>query len=291
MSGPASVTTLADGQPIAVSTLRAVEPDAPGPQHVVCVPGGPARAGAYLGNLGGLDRRRTLHVLDNRGSGGSRPADPATVAVGQMARDLLELVRLLGLDRPVLLGHSFGIRVVAAALELAPDLAGAVIFVTPGPLVVDPSTIARSRDAILDVRAHDPEYAEAVEAGRAIPTARPRDTAMLMEASTPLWYGSWGPDQQAHAAAGRSQVDVRTAMALRNDSAGWLPPDVSAVTVPVLVVAGSLDFLAPPPVAHAVHELFADSTYVEIEGAGHFPWLDEPAAFAGVVDDFLAEHG
>jgi pimeloyl-ACP methyl ester carboxylesterase len=57
------------------------------------------------------------------------------------------------------------------------------------------------------------------------------------------------------------------------------------------VVAGSLDFLTPPVAAHAVHDLFAGSTYAEIDGAGHFPWVDEPETFATVVGDFLDGRG
>jgi len=33
-------------------------------QPLVCLPGGPARAGEYLGDLGGLDRQRRLPVGD-----------------------------------------------------------------------------------------------------------------------------------------------------------------------------------------------------------------------------------
>lgn len=283
---------LTDGQQIACATrpIRASGAAGSG-SSVVCVPGGPARAGEYLGDLGGLDRTHPLHVLDNRGSGGSRPADLTTINVEQMARDLIEVVGLLGLDRPAVLAHSFGTRVVAKALEQRPDLAGAVVLVTPAAIVADTAVFEAGRADILAAREEDPAYAEAVEAARALPDARPRDAAMLFEATVPLWYGEWGEAQQAHAAEQRGQVDVRAAMTIRNDSATWQPPDVSAVDAPVLVVAGSLDFLTPPRAAHAVHDLFADSTYVEIEGAGHFPWLDDPAAFSAVVADFLAAEG
>lgn len=273
--------TVSDGQQIACATTGS------GPA-VVCVPGGPARASRYLGDLGGLTAHRTLHLLDNRGSGGSRPAEAGSITTERQADDLVEIVELAGLDRPAVLCHSYGTRVVALALARRPDLASAVVLVTPAPIVVDTSVFAASRAEILDARAEDPAYAEAVEAAREIPTARPRDRAFLEQASIPLWYGTWGPAQQEHAARQRDEVDVRAAMTLRNDAARWSPPDLGRVEAPVLVVAGELDFLTPPAAAHAVHELFAHSTYAEIAGAGHFPWLDEPDAFSTVVDDFLA---
>ncbi|HEX7356013.1 MAG TPA: alpha/beta hydrolase [Mycobacteriales bacterium] len=279
-AGSATTYTLSDGQQIACATTGS------GPD-IVCVPGGPARAAGYLGDLGGLDGRYTLRLVDNRGSGGSRPTDLAALTVERIAQDLVELIPLLGLERPALLAHSFGARVVGKALELRPDLAGSVVLVTPAPIVVDPALFTDARRDLVEQRAGDPAYADAVEAARALPSARPREQGFLLEETTPLWYGRWEPQQQEHAAREGRDVDVRAAMTLRNEATRWSPPDVSEVDAPVLVVAGSLDFLTPPAAAHAVHDLFTRGTYVEIDGAGHFPWVDEPAAFAAVVDDFL----
>ena len=36
---------------------------------LVCLPGGPGRSSAYLGDLGGLSAHRTLVLLDTRGTG------------------------------------------------------------------------------------------------------------------------------------------------------------------------------------------------------------------------------
>jgi pimeloyl-ACP methyl ester carboxylesterase len=46
---------------------------------MVCLPGGPGRASAYLGDLSGLSAHRQLIMLDVRGTGESAiPADPAS---------------------------------------------------------------------------------------------------------------------------------------------------------------------------------------------------------------------
>ncbi|MFB7753268.1 alpha/beta hydrolase, partial [Streptomyces sp. NPDC056121] len=48
-------------------------------EPLICLPGGPMRASAYLGDLGGLSKRRRLVLLDLRGTGDSEvPADPST---------------------------------------------------------------------------------------------------------------------------------------------------------------------------------------------------------------------
>ena len=46
-------------------------------QPLVCLPGGPMQASAYLGDLGGLATDRALVLLDLRGTGESaEPRDP-----------------------------------------------------------------------------------------------------------------------------------------------------------------------------------------------------------------------
>jgi pimeloyl-ACP methyl ester carboxylesterase len=274
---------LADGQQIALTTVGT------GPD-LLAVPGGPARAATYLGTLGGLDQHFSLHLIDPRGSGGSQPAEPETLTVAQLSRDLAEIVPLAGLHQPAILAHSFGARLVLSALAADPTLASALVLVTPAPLVVD-DTLTAGRDDVLTARAEDPDYADAVEAGRALPTARPRDRAFLEQETRKLTYGRWDAAAQAHADSARSQVAVRTAMTLRNDPDGWAVPDLSALHLPVLVLAGALDFATPPAAVHALHVTLPTSTYVELEGAGHYPWLDDPEAFTVLISDFLSGEG
>lgn len=50
-------------------------------EPLICLPGGPMRASAYLGDLGGLAARRRLVLLDLRGTGASGvPEDPRRTA-------------------------------------------------------------------------------------------------------------------------------------------------------------------------------------------------------------------
>jgi pimeloyl-ACP methyl ester carboxylesterase len=58
------------------------------------------------------------------------------------------------------------------------------------------------------------------------------------------------------------------------------------VTAPVLVYAGELD-LTPTPRLAELAALFPRGQLVVQPGAGHFPWLDDPAWFVGAVARFL----
>ena len=84
---------------------------------LLCLPGGPMQASAYLGDLGGLSAHRSLVLLDLRGTGASAaPADPATYRCDRQVGDVEALRAQLGLDRVDLLAHSAG---AALALRYA----------------------------------------------------------------------------------------------------------------------------------------------------------------------------
>ena len=57
--------------------------------------------------------------------------------------------------------------------------------------------------------------------------------------------------------------------------------------VPVLVMAGSYDTGNPPAAMAEVAALFRRGELVVQEGAGHFPWVDDPALFIGLVKEFV----
>ncbi len=78
-------------------------------EPLICLPGGPMRASAYLGEMGGLGAARQLVLLDLRGTGDSaEPGDPATYRCDRLVDDVEALREHLGLDRIDLLAHSAG---------------------------------------------------------------------------------------------------------------------------------------------------------------------------------------
>ncbi len=89
-----------DGTELAYHVMGEGEP-------LLCLPGGPMRASAYLGDLGGLSRHRQLVLLDLRGTGDSAvPADPSTYRCDRQVPDIEALRRHLGLDHIDVLAHS-----------------------------------------------------------------------------------------------------------------------------------------------------------------------------------------
>jgi pimeloyl-ACP methyl ester carboxylesterase len=61
--------------------------------------------------LEGLKHNHVVIACDLRGHGQSTETDTATCTLPQMATDVGQMIYTLGLDRPILVGHSYGTRV------------------------------------------------------------------------------------------------------------------------------------------------------------------------------------
>ena len=256
---------------------------------VLCVPGGPGRASAYLENLGGLDETHTLHLLDSRGSGDSPlPADRGSLAFPRLADDVEDVRAALALEPADVLAHSAGCPVALLHAARYPEAVRRLVLVTPSGRPF--GWAADDLAAIRGRRADEPWYDEAAEAAEIAPTANPGLRRELDRVMRPLWYGRWDDRTQAHAASADEQVSLRAA-------AGYVPgPDydpaaalasLKGITASVLVVVGDLDALTGVSVADRFVEVLGDAQVAVIPGAGHFPWVDQPDAFREAVARFL----
>jgi pimeloyl-ACP methyl ester carboxylesterase len=61
-----------------------------------------------------------------------------------------------------------------------------------------------------------------------------------------------------------------------------------AADLPLLIVWGDCDPIVPVGHGRRAHETVAGSQMLEIEGAGHFPQLEDPAGFVSALSTFIA---
>ncbi len=256
---------------------------------LVCLPGGPGRSAEYLGDLGGLGRSRQLILLDPRGVGLSAdPADAATFRVDRLVNDVESLRGHLGLDRMDLLAHSAGAVLATLYAAAYPEHLSRLILVTPGLAAVDVYGTEEQIRAALKRVAAEPWYPDALAALEKIMAG---DLSMeAFRASRPFYYGQWDEAARAHAAVGVTERHIPA----RNGFFAGAAFDASStraalkkLTAPVLLYAGDLDPMVTPAVVREAAPLFNDATIVVQPGAAHFPWVDDPAAFAAAVGSFL----
>lgn len=253
---------------------------------LVCLPGGPGRAVAYLEDLGGLSAHRTLLLLDPRATGHSEvPPDPSTMRFDRLALDLEALREHLGRETLDLLAHSAGCLVAQAWASRFPDRVGSLVLVTPSARFQEGGydDVPAIREAFRD----EPWYADAAEAALALADAPRSQRASLERATRPFWYAQWDDRAKEHARGAETQSSKRALLGFSADAHEVDIPALAAglaeVTAPVTVVGGDRDGLTGVDSVHQVASSFPNAVAVVVEGAGHYPWVDQPERFVDAV--------
>lgn len=209
------------------------------------------------------------------GYGGSTPLP--LVTIDALAGALAAFMDELGLDRPVLVGHSLGGMVVQRLLERAPRAARAVVL-------AQTSAAFGSRD---------PAWQEAFLSAR----LGPLDAGHSMAALADTMLAGLVADPLASGADPALLARARDALARTPDSTyrdsvlalrGFDMRDALArIAVPALVLSGTLDGAAPPAGMERMAARIPGARYVALEGVGHLAHLERPAAFNDAIERFL----
>jgi pimeloyl-ACP methyl ester carboxylesterase len=252
---------------------------------VVVLPGGAARHPSYLGDLAGLPGTRATPHL--RGVGQSPP--PSTPEAGSywnQAADVEAFRKHLGLTNLTLVAHSAGTRLAIAYAAQYPDRVNRMLLITPpaGYLVQVPS----DADEISAARRGEPAFDAALAALSAMPRpgATHEEFTAWQETTAPAGYAAWTAKEQAHAKVGRWYVDAVFAYFSVTPPAD-LPDRLTRLYVPVRIIAGAQDHLTGLAPVLAMAKLFPKGEAVVLDQCGHYPWLEQPAAFRQAADDFL----
>jgi pimeloyl-ACP methyl ester carboxylesterase len=210
-----------------------------------------------------LRRNRRAVAFDLRGMGESDTAANADYSVAGFSEDVAAVADALGLDRFVLVGHSYGGAVVADYAGRHPArLAGLVFADVAGDLRdTPPKALAALREGLAPERYEDftRRWFQGILAGGTDGTKAAVLTSL---------------------AATRPEVFTAATMGLYTfDPVSALAP----YRGPRLHIAS---FLAENPAA--IHRAFQDMPVAVIQGASHWLMLDCPDEFTRALDAFLA---
>jgi proline iminopeptidase len=252
---------------------------------IVVVHGGPGFDHSYLwAGLAPLADEAQLVFVDLRGQGRSAPVPVESVTLERMADDVAALCELLGIERPIVFGHSAG-GFVALHLALRhPHVAGGLILcaTSPGfvPLPDDdvpPGPLERGgREAAV--------AAQRLFAGDLSPDVQEAFGRLV----APLYSGPTHEDVPARLfALTRLDADIAGHF-FRQEAARYdLRARLAEIAVPTLVLAGGADWVCPPAASRLLAAAIPDTELVEIDGAGHFLFSEEPADFLHAVRAFV----
>ena len=233
-----------------------------------------------------LAERWGLVFHDQRGGGRStRPPSMAGIDHDTWVADAEALRQHLGYERMVLLGHSYG---GYLALEYAlrhPDRTAGLVLC---------STAARKQptEGMLD-RAESSASSEQLRLLRrwlSDGVADDEEYETGFEQILPLYFRRPDPEPISRLVA----ATRFSAAALNHAFSACYPtydvgPELHRLQVPALVLAGLHDWVFAPESAERLHRSLAHSRLRIFENSGHYPFIEERAAFLATVDDWLRE--
>jgi N-formylmaleamate deformylase len=224
---------------------------------------------------GRLSSRCDVIMYDARGHGRS-DAPGSGYALADYADDLIGLVYALGLQQPLVLGHSLGAATAALAAATQPDLFRAIAL-------EDPPWNANQAPPT-------PESSAWLEEWRSRVVANKQKSRGELLAQGRAQSPRWSDEELSPWADAKRQVDPVVFDGAGSVGTGWREL-VPRITCPALLIIGdnSAGAIVGPPVVDELSRLHPPLQVAHIEGAGHNIRRDSFEAYMQTVERFFQE--
>ncbi|PIR19951.1 MAG: hypothetical protein COV45_08210 [Deltaproteobacteria bacterium CG11_big_fil_rev_8_21_14_0_20_47_16] len=241
---------------------------------LVLVSGFSSDHNAWIMPLDTLSKKFRVTVFDNRGVGQTdAPQGPYTIAM--MAQDTIALMDALSIQSAHVIGHSMGGMILQQICLHYPDrvkkaILNASAAVSPSHASAQIMSFVKQREANVpdeviietilpwlysDTFFNDPEGVA-------------KTIAIIM--ANPYPQTLEGLKAQAHACLEKE-----------------LPPKISGIKTPTLVIAGQEDVLFPLHCSEYLHQKIAGSQLAVLSQSGHITQVEQTDLFCKAVVDFL----
>jgi pimeloyl-ACP methyl ester carboxylesterase len=220
--------------------------------------------------------------------GHGRSAKPrGDYSLGGYASGLRDLLVALEIPRATVVGHSLGGGVAMQFAYQFPERVERLALVDSGGLGSEVSLVLRAAtlpgaEYVLPLLASSPLRGAGAALGSALGRVGIRASADVRGMAEGFESLGDGDARRAFLHTARSVIDPA---GQRVDATDRL---YLAEHVPSLIVWGEKDHMIPVKHAHDAHAHMPDSRLEIFEGAGHFPFNDEPKRFVALLQDFIA---
>jgi len=220
-----------------------------------------------------LERDYDLIMPDARGHGGSS-APESGYGYTTLAEDLCAFCDALGLEQPLLMGHSMGAATVAQLAAARSDLPGAIILEDPPWRETMPvgggARRGQADGLVKQIVAQNAMSAEAL-----IGAQREH-------------YPTWSDLEMVHWAESKRLVSPNAAQIITAKTAPW-QETVSAITCPLLLLRADPDLgaIVTDATAEEARGLWRNGQDVRIDGAGHCIHREQFGAVMRAVTTFI----
>ena len=274
---------LAAASPAFASDRLSVEVFGSGPD-VILIPGFASSREVWRAEVERLKGSRRVHLVQLSGFAGEPWVHGDGPFLEPMIAELARYVREAGLERPAVIGHSMGGLTGLMLAQRHPELVGRVMSVDSLPffsvLYGPTATVETARPFAEQTAAAIRAMDEAAFRSGQVQTAATMARDEATRAAMVEW--SMASDRRAMAAAMR---DVMTTD---------LRPGLAAMTTPVWAIyAADADGGAAAGLADGLwareYTGLPGARLIRVDDSRHFIMADQPARFAALVDQFLAD--
>jgi pimeloyl-ACP methyl ester carboxylesterase len=218
-----------------------------------------------------------LVLIDHRGQGRSDGDDPAEWTLDRWVSDIVEFCRALELERPIVLGQSFGGVVSLAVAARHPDL--------PAKLVVSSSLAKFRPDRAFPMfeRLGGPEVREVAE--RHFRELTEETAEEFLRVCLPVYNPRpMDPDVIARV---RLKLEVGNHFFRNEFFEVDLFPELAGIRCPTLVLGGELDPITPVADSQDIAAAIPQAELRIFEGAGHGVFRDKPEEAVAAIREFV----
>ncbi len=293
MALPAFADTLDVGGGVTIWYMIRGHGDAP---PILVVHGGPGLdSGTLSGDLGPLEAKHRLLYYDQRGGGrSSLPADTKLLTLDHHVDDVEALRLHLGVDKIVLIGHSFGPAIVAGYAIKYPEHVDRMVFLAPIP--PRKGKFIEEYGATMDSRLTDEQQKRSAE------LRKQYESGDVVAACRAFWAINTAPrlSKSVNPSVVKSDFCSAPPEAIRYGTAktsdatfgslgdwDWTAA-LREVKAPALIVHGEEDAIPMAMVAEWATAL-PNARLVKVKNAAHFPYAEQPGVVFPEIEKFLAQ--
>jgi pimeloyl-ACP methyl ester carboxylesterase len=234
----------------------------------------------------------TVVQWDYRSHGRSEvPRDRLTQNIPQYAADLGQVLDDLGIEQPVLVGHSMGVQVVLALAGLWPERVRGLValcgtYQSPFAAWSEAPWLGRTLDALARAALRtEPVFWPVLR--RLLRTDLAISISYRMGANRKLCPREYLDALFAHVTSMDGAAAIQAFRGLIEYSAVDV---LGALRMPTLVIGGSADRTAPPALSRAMHARIPGSELEIFDECSHLAMIERPAEVHARIRRFLREH-
>jgi pimeloyl-ACP methyl ester carboxylesterase len=225
-----------------------------------------------------LSERFHVFAIDQRGHGDSEWPRDRDLTISSMIDDTAALIRVLGLEKPMIMGHSMGGR-VAMPLLAEQDVASKLVLVDIGP----EAGWARGENMRSNASAWEFESVDAyVESVRAGAPGRSREQVLAT-----MGYNLLQRVDGVLSSKSLRRNGVRTGYESDRRRVATLE-SMAAIRCPVLVVRGESSNMLSPDACERLLSTLRDGRVVTVPDCGHNVHTENTPGFLAAVMPFLS---